>query len=170
MIKLIFNLLLIIVVVLLQISILQFIYPFSNLNLALIIIIFIELMLSQKISLYWAIIIGLIYDSYSLASPFPFMTTLLILVIFLIRIFMANLVNVKSFLHYLLFVLVGTLFFDLILFLFKYITSDFFIYFNLENFAWVNLLWQILLNLVVFCIFLTCARVMTAKFNLRQLF
>lgn len=158
MIKIIANVILILFVILMEINILPFFYPFNNLNLALIIIIFIELVLSYKISLYWAAAVGLIYDSFSLA-PFPLFTGLFVINILLIKFISSNLINVKSLPNYLIMVLINTLFFNLILIsLIKYIPTYFINFLNCDKLNWQSFVWQIILNLILFTGLFTIAK------------
>lgn len=153
MFKFILNLILIFFVALLEIDFLPFFHPLANLNLALIIVIFAALFFSFRIAFFWALLIGLIFDSFSLA-PFPLLSGLFILTLMGVKIFFSEIFNPKTFFGYLTIALISFLFFDLILAVAKYMVYIFEINIDFDNFTWLNFIWQIVLNSTVFSLFL----------------
>lgn len=153
MFKFIFNLILILLVALFEISFLPFFYPLVNLDLALIIVIFTTLFFNYRIAFFWAILTGLIFDSFSLA-PFPTVSCLFILILVGVKFFSSEIFNPKTFLGYLVIALISFLFFDLALVAVKYFFYFFESKVDFDSLAPLNFIWQIALNSVVFSLFL----------------
>jgi cell shape-determining protein MreD len=166
MIKIIINFILIILVILLQINFLPFFYPLDNLNLVLIVIIFLSLFFNSKISFCWAGAIGLVFDSFSLA-PFPLLTGLLFLVVLSVKFFASNLFNPKSFKGYLVIALLGTLFFNLMLIVTSYLAYFFTKQLDFDQLAWQNFFWQIFLNLATFTLLFSLVKTISYQFKFR---
>jgi rod shape-determining protein MreD len=153
--RIIFNIFLILILVILQISFFPLLnYPANNLNLILTVVIFITVILSYRLGFFWAILSGVIIDLYSINS-FGIVTLALVATVFGVNILFDNFFTNRSFYSLLMLELIGTVFYNFIVLILNFIFYSFKINvlsFGLDRFWFYNFFWQIILNLILISI------------------
>lgn len=153
--RIIFNLFLVLILVVLQISFFPLLnYPANNLNIVLTVVIFITVILSYRLGFFWAVLSGIIIDLYSINS-FGIVTLALVATVLGINILFDNFFTNRSFYSLLILGLIGTVLYNFIILILKFIF--YFLKINnlnpsLNRFWFYDFFWQMILNLVLISI------------------
>lgn len=158
MIKILTNIIILIALGITQVSFLStWLFPVDSLNLILSLIIFVTVIISYEKGLWWAFGLGIFLELYS-ALPFGIISLSLFFVVILINFLFSHIFTNRSFYSLLILGLIGTIFYNSVMFLFYLILliTDFNVSFFNFNF-WLDFIWQPILNVIILSVvFFTC--------------
>ena len=149
--KIAINIILIFLACIVQVSFINnSISPLNNLNLILVLIIFIAIIFNLSLAFLWGIVSGFILDSLSVATFGVYLSASFLIIIIINWLFKRFFTN-KSIYTVLLLGLIGTILFKIFIWFFNYLAfylklSDFQVTFT--RLIAVSLAWQVVLNLI----------------------
>jgi cell shape-determining protein MreD len=156
-IKIIFNLILIIVLSVIQISFISALpFGLSNFNLALVSLAIILMISNFNISLWWAVGMGFLFDIYSFL-PFGTYLVCFFLTVLVANFLLSNFFTNRSLYSFIALIFLSSLCFNFIFYISVYLWGAFggvSIAVSFGRIFWENLVWQIFLNIIaVFFLF-----------------
>jgi len=154
--KILFNFILIVILAIFQISLISSLpYYLNQINLALVVLIFILVLGDQKLALAWSIVLGFLFDVYFFL-PFGFFLVCLPLTILAADFLLNNFFTNRSFYAFMALTFFSTFLYEFLRNTFVYIIDFFRInstIFLFTKFFWVNFFIKITVNLALTFVF-----------------
>ncbi len=165
--KILIDIIILVALGIVQVSFLStWLFPINSLNLILSLIIFVTVIVSYKKGLWWAFGLGIFLELYS-ALPFGIISLSLFFVVILVNFLFSNIFTNRSFYSLLILGLIGTIFYNLIIFFLYLIllVTNFDVSFFNFNF-WIDFIWQPILNAIILSVVFFAYYISTNRLNI----